>query len=342
MNWKPFKRIIVNRFPKTPCKRPISQLLGNYIRHTIHYLPSFNSNKKRKGDNTMGKGNLIENVSDIKLATMIIVILLVIIITLAGVVVFDNDVEDDDESIHRDNQAYVDLLSIHISDELIENQKAVESLATNPEILTAFTNGSTEDIEKANAVLDHYKESYNVTYCYLMNETGVTIASTNRDSNTSFVGHNYGFRSYFKDAMEGDLGHCFVLGATTGTRGYHSSFPVKDDNGTIVGVAVIKIMVDYLEESFTTDDYCFLVSPDGIIFLSSDPNLLMNGLWVLDQTTKDDLITSNEFGDGPFDALLKDEPVNGNEVDYDGESYRVYRKAVHENGWSIVLLNVVD
>ena len=267
-------------------------------------------------------------------------LLIMLIIILAALAIMgddDDDDDDDDEEEMMANQAYVDLLAIHVSDELIENQQVVQALAASPDIAPAFTGGSAAEIDAADAVLDSYKATFNVTVVYLMNGTGVTIAATNRDTNGSFVGNNYAFRPYFQDAIAGNLGHYFALGVTSGTRGYYSSFPVKDENGTIVGVAVIKKEIDFLEDSFVSENLCFLVSPDGIIFLSSDDALTMMSLWELDQTTIDALVASNQFGPGPFTNLIKDEPANGNEKEYDGEDITVIRKSVGENDWTLVM-----
>lgn len=269
-------------------------------------------------------------------------LLVAVIVILAGIAMMGDDDDNDDEHEFGDNEAYVDLLAIHFSDELVENQQIVRSMAASPEMAPAFVNGSTADLDVANAVLDNYKETFNVIVCYLMNETGTTIASSNRNTNGSFVGNNYAFRPYFQEAIAGNAGHYFAVGVTSGTRGYYSSYPVRNESGTIVGVAVIKKEVDFLEEAFPGSDHYFLVSPEGIIFLTSDPDLLMHSLWELDQTVKDALITSKEFGEGPFDPVLVDEPANGDEVKYEGNTYKVYRQPVHELGWTIVHLSPVE
>lgn len=267
----------------------------------------------------------------------VIIMLIIILVAIAMTLDDDDDDDDGDADDMKANQAYVDLMAIHISDELVENQGTVQALAASPDIAPAFTGGSASEIEAADVVLDSFKATFDVTVVYLMNETGMTIAATNRDSNGSFVGNNYGFRPYFQDALAGNLGSYFALGVTSGTRGYYSSFPVKDENGTIVGVAVIKKEIDFLEDSFVSENLCFLVSPDGIIFLSSDDDLTMMSLWELDQTTIDTLVDSNEFGPGPFVSVLKNEPANGDEIEYKGEDYTVIKKSIDEAGWSLIM-----
>ncbi len=282
----------------------------------------------------------VQKKEDMGVVYCLLGLLVAVIVILGGLAIMgdDDDDDDDDGDTSLNNKAYVDLLAVHITDELEENEQTVQSMATSPDIVPAFVIGSGADLDQANAVLDLYKDLFNVTVCYLMNETGMTIASSNRNTTGSFVRNNYGFRPYFQDAIGGDLGHYFALGVTSGTRGFYSSYPVKDENGTIVGVAVIKKELDYIEDAFSSDSITYLVSPEGIIFLSSDPEVLMKSLWKLDQTVIDGLVTSREFGDGPFENLLTDEPVNGEQVTYGGEDYLISRKQINDTGWTIVVL----
>jgi len=269
----------------------------------------------------------------------IIALLILIIIVQAMVAMLDDDDDDDDDEFEgTGDRAYADLMKVHVSDELVKNEQAVKSLASHIELADAFTIGDNDSIDAANAVLDTYRADFEVTVCYLMNETGVVIASTNRDTNGSFVGNNYGFRPYFQDAIAGSPGAYFALGITSGTRGYYSSFPVKAGDESVLGVVIIKKELDFLEQDFAVDGKTFLVSPDGIIFLANDPAMVMMSLWELDQATKDNLTASREFGDGPFDNVFTDKPMDGDEVKYKDIEYNVNRRPLGEGGWAVYYL----
>ena len=269
----------------------------------------------------------------------IIGLLIFIIIVQAMFAMFgDDDDDDEDEFEGAGDTAYADLVKVHVSDELVKNEQAVKSLASHSELADAFTNGDNDSIDAANAVLDNYKADFEVTVCYLMNETGVVIASTNRDTDGSFVGNNYGFRPYYQTAMSGSPGAYFALGITSGTRGYYSSFPVKAGDESVLGVVIIKKELDFLEQDFAEEGKTFLVSQDGIIFLANDPAMVMMSLWELDQGTKDNLTASREFGDGPFDNVFTDKPMDGDEVEYKGTEYNVYRRTMGEGGWAVYYL----
>ena len=60
-------------------------------------------------------------------------------------------------------------------------------------------------------MLDRYQMRFNASPAYLMDRTGNTIAASNRDTPGSFVGHNFGIRPYFQEAMQGLPGRYFAV-----------------------------------------------------------------------------------------------------------------------------------
>ena len=60
---------------------------------------------------------------------------------------------------------------------------------------------------------------------YLLDRNGETIAASNWRDWSSFVGNNYAFRPYFRDAVANGSGRYFAVGVTTGIPGYFS--PVR-------------------------------------------------------------------------------------------------------------------
>lgn len=60
----------------------------------------------------------------------------------------------------------------------------------------------------------------------MLDDTGLTIAISNYQQSVTFLGQNYGFRSYFQQAMKGELGRFFAIGATTSWPGYFVAAPV--------------------------------------------------------------------------------------------------------------------
>lgn len=104
---------------------------------------------------------------------------------------------------------------------------------------------------------------------YVLDNTGTTLAASNSHEAVSFIGRNYNFRPYFKDALQGREGGLFAIGHTTGEPGYFISYPIVGDSGTR-GVAVVKVDLSGLQREWRDGGETVFVSDrNGVIFLAS-------------------------------------------------------------------------
>lgn len=125
--------------------------------------------------------------------------------------------------------------------------------------------------EAVNKKLQSWQNESNADTLYLMDAKGIVVASSNWTQPSSFIGNDYHFRPYFKDAINGNAGRFFAIGVTTGQPGLFLSRPVFSQ-GKIVGVAVLKINMSVLETNWNAGGEDVWVSDsDGVIFLSSNP-----------------------------------------------------------------------
>jgi two-component system, NtrC family, C4-dicarboxylate transport sensor histidine kinase DctB len=110
---------------------------------------------------------------------------------------------------------------------------------------------------------------------YLMDTRGLTIAANNYLQSDSFVGRNFNFRPYFYEAMEsGDSSIYFALGLMSGVRGLYFSHPVLDEEGQIMGVVAVKVLVHELESQWDRpaglrEAEMVVLDQNGISFLAS-------------------------------------------------------------------------
>jgi C4-dicarboxylate-specific signal transduction histidine kinase len=120
-------------------------------------------------------------------------------------------------------------------------------------------------------VLEHFKHALEVDVCYLMVRQGYTIALSNRHAPASFVGKNYSFRPYFKQAIQGAPSIYMALGVTSKKRGVYCAYPVFGEDDSPAGVAVIKAPIDILEKEFRKayEGTGLLTDPNGVIFMSN-------------------------------------------------------------------------
>ena len=237
------------------------------------------------------------------------------------------------------NESGISLHSSHLTSEFKIIEKAVKSLSGSPWIAPALISRKDRDIANANSVLDRYNTSLENSVCYLMDGNGKTIASSNRSDSDSFVGKSYQFRPYFTQAIKGSPGRYFALGATSLKRGFYASYPVSESKGQIIGVAVIKQDVDAEEAHLVKYPYCFVIDPNGIIFLSGKKEMNFKSLWPLSRETQIALLKSKQFGEKEFTAVLPREVADGMEITFDGRNYLASRKVINSEGWSIVLID---
>ncbi len=240
--------------------------------------------------------------------------------------------------IRENSSSLISLHSVHFTAEFDKAERAVQALSGSPWILPALVTHQDPDIVHANTVLDRYNASLNASVAYLMDGNGLTIASSNRNDPDSFVGKSYHFRPYFIQAIAGAPGRYFALGATSLKRGFYASHPVRDRDGGIVGVAVIKQDIDEEEANIGKYPYFFLLDPNGIIFLSGSKEMNFKSLWPISPETRLGLLKSKQFGEKEFDPILPREVADGMEIPFNGKNHLVFRKVIDSEGWSIVFL----
>jgi PAS domain S-box-containing protein len=269
-------------------------------------------------------------------------VLLLAIVVATGVIATSYLGDMAKQEILNDNEAAISVQSVHLTDELNRIEGGVKALSKAPSIIHALISSTNYNIAQASLALDRYNSAVDASVSYLIDSRGVTIASTNRRDPDSFVGKSYEFRPYFTQAMKGSLGRYFALGVTSSKRGFYASFPVRDAKGKIVGVVTMKKDLDEIEKHLGGYPYFFFANPHGIIFLSSNKEMLLKSLWPIDQETQQALIASKQFGEKPFETILEQEVSDRTNVTFRGNNYLVSRKVIDPEGWSIVLMAPTD
>jgi PAS domain S-box-containing protein len=266
-------------------------------------------------------------------------VILLLIVAVVGWFVTDYLGNQARQEIIEDSRSDASTLSIHLSDTLNNFEGAVKSLAGSPSIVPILQSKGDQDIELTNSTLDRYNSAIKASVTYLMAADGITVASSNRKDPDSFLGKSYRFRPYFQAAAKGQPGRYFGLGMTSGKRGFYASCPVQDRLGKLLGVVAMKKDLDEMETFFSQYPLCFLINPEGIIFLSSTPAMVLKSLWPLDKTAQEKLIASQQFGNKLSETVtFKKEITDGMEITLEGKNYFVSRKVIDSDGWSIVVL----
>lgn len=143
-------------------------------------------------------------------------------------------------------------------------------LSRQPEI-SALLRGD-GDLDNVHALLEQIAETSGADKVYLLDALGLTLASSNHREPGSFVGMRYAFRPYYRDALALGQGELFSVGVTTGEPGYFLSERVDDDDGTLLGVAVVKVDLEPLQADWRLAAEHLLVNDaNAVVVLSSHP-----------------------------------------------------------------------
>ncbi|MDI6028164.1 sensor histidine kinase [Corticibacterium sp. UT-5YL-CI-8] len=186
---------------------------------------------------------------------------------------------------------------------------------------------------RANVYLKEINDLLRSSDIYVMMDDGNTIAASNYDQPTSFVGENFAYRPYFQDAVQGRNGRFFALGTTSLKRGYYFSSPIQVGSD-IRGVVVFKVDMDAIEASWQGGDNEIIVAdPEGIIFMTGRKDWLYAGLLPLTR----ERIARTEQSKRYANATLTELPVSHSS--YDG---RLPLLTVSEGGERREYLDVSD
>lgn len=180
---------------------------------------------------------------------------------------------------------------------------------------------------------------------YVMDDKGMTIASSNWNTRDSYVGKNFSYRPYFKDAIQGGPGRFYGVGAVTGIPGYFLSYPVTA-GGRHVGVVAIKIDLDNLDRQWEGNaDQVTVTDDSGIIFLSSNRDWKYRTTRPLSAAEVARLRETRQYASTlkPALGITPDPAWPGSDVvrienpDYPGEStrYLVQRYELPDAKWTV-------
>jgi PAS domain S-box-containing protein len=204
-----------------------------------------------------------------------------------------------------------------------------QSISGAPYLLLGLKDPVPESLEKTNSLLDRYQRSFSASVCYLMDLTGKTIASSNRNNVDSFLGQNYAHRAYFQTALKGRAGGEIHAGITSRRKGYYASYPVRDENQNILGVVVIKL--DLSAGMMGNEHISFLLDPRRTVFISNDPRYEGQSFSAAPIVNPEAEAASSQAG--TLRAFL-----DRRRVMLDQKKYYLFEKITRAPGWAISIL----
>jgi PAS domain S-box-containing protein len=227
---------------------------------------------------------------------------------------------------------------------LLKYRAAISLLAASAPPREALRQQTPAALQAANETLDSFTQAYHDGIFYLLNARGDSIASSNREVADSFVGHNYGFRPYFQEAIQGRPATFLGLGVTSKEPGIYQSHPVSNLTADqIIGVAVGKFPLDDLRDEINHDYYRGIVAltgPSDIVFLCSQPALQGKFLWEPTAAAREKLAATRQFGPGPWPWSGIRKITGGQARGPQGREFTIHRVNIGAlPGWHLIFLH---
>jgi two-component system C4-dicarboxylate transport sensor histidine kinase DctB len=236
--------------------------------------------------------------------------------------------------------------SIHT---LVERFRSVpEVLALDSDIKRLLRSPDDQQLrDLLNRRLEQLNAAAGSNVLYLLDGRGHTLVASNWRDWSSFVGNNYAFRPYFQDALRQSAGRYFAVGVTTGIPGYFLSHVVRDLDGSVLGVLVVKLELEELQREWAGQAGVLLVA-DGysVVILSNRPAWRFRALEDLGEAARAELIEVRKYAEQALQPLPSEVR---RQIDVDADWRRVdgpdgrrdylwQRLDMPEEGWTLHLL----
>ncbi|MBS7662695.1 sensor histidine kinase [Pseudomonas lalucatii] len=155
-----------------------------------------------------------------------------------------------------------------------------------------------------NRRLERLNTAAGANVLYLLDRRGEALAASNWRDWSSFVGNNYAFRPYFQDALRQSSGRYFAVGVTTGIPGYFLSHVVRDDDGEVLGVLVVKLELEELQREWAGQAGVLLVADGyGVVILSNRPAWRFRALQALSDRDREELVEVRKYAEQALQPL---------------------------------------
>lgn len=156
---------------------------------------------------------------------------------------------------------------------------------------------------RVNARLELLAQRTDAAAIYVIDAQGKTVAASNHRLPTSFVGQNYGFRPYFRDAIRTGSAELFALGTISGVPGLYLAQRV----GTAArprGVIVVKIEFERVQSAWAAQQGTTIVTDrHGVVIVTGRPDWRFRTLAPLSDASRRAIRTTRQYGDLPLAPL---------------------------------------
>ncbi|MBO3276221.1 sensor histidine kinase [Pseudomonas schmalbachii] len=229
------------------------------------------------------------------------------------------------EQLSRQNQQTLDLYVANLLGTLHRYEDLPPILGGLPILQAALQHPEDESARAAaNDKLAEIRQRTGADVIYVMLPDGLTQAASNWDQPDSFVGHNFSFRPYYKDAIRGQQAQFFGLGTTSKRRGYFFANEVRDGD-KLLGVLVVKVDLEHMEALWgNTPEQLMVQDSKGVVILSSNPDWRFRASRPLSPAQEREIAQNIPY------PVVHPQPLRINEKDWISQS-----RELTETGWTV-------
>ena len=149
------------------------------------------------------------------------------------------------QNVQEEAHGDLELISSRLAVETATVDGMVKALAGSRVVAVTLGADGKRDDERVTAVLKLDTEASGARAGYILDRSGKVVASTNRGGQAG-VGGDLSGAGYFVVSRSGEEGHQYAIDPDSKGRVYYASTPVRDEAGSLIGVAVLEKSLELL------------------------------------------------------------------------------------------------
>ncbi|MCF7534349.1 sensor histidine kinase [Pseudomonas petrae] len=230
--------------------------------------------------------------------------LIILLMIALGYVTYLYSEKNAIKALGENGQRQLELHARTVESEINKYNYLPSVLELESNVSDLLNNPSAELRAKVDDYLEGLNRRSRSRAIYVLDTTGRVLATSNWRDADSYLGEDLSFRAYYQDAIRGLPGRFYGIGSTTGEPGYYLAHGLEE-KGKIIGVAVIKVRLEALEERWQRARLeAFVSDENGIIILSSDPARRLKSVRPLTAEIKERLARSLQYYWWPLNELV--------------------------------------
>ena len=185
---------------------------------------------------------------------------------------------------------------------IIDSQKVGAQISTEPKVLRFMVENTGQERKELYSAVQStlnniVRSNKNYEAIFLVNEKGKCLVSTN----PYYVNYDFSSRGYFQNAVrEKDRYSALIADSTTKKSNLYLSQTIWSSEGTVLGIAVLKIEESNINEildrlTLESGSYAFLIDDLGVIINHPEKDYLYHSLTGLSDSEQQEIVQNRRY-----------------------------------------------